>query len=103
MNDMRFGLNFVEGTTVAQSTSCPITGDYSGVVPGTSGLCAKVASDCNNPDIMFYSVSSCENRTHVYEGMYCPSYLLFSAVVLAVCFRSVYRFDSIIIFKLSLI
>lgn len=64
-----FGL--VEGTTVAQSTSCPITGDYSGVVPGTSGLCAKVASDCNNPDIMFYSVSSCENRTHVYEGMYC--------------------------------
>ncbi|KAF7491320.1 hypothetical protein SSS_06808 [Sarcoptes scabiei] len=52
---------------VAQSTPCPITGDYTGEVPGASGLCAKVASDCNNPDIMFYSVSSCENRSHVYE------------------------------------
>ncbi|KAH9389014.1 hypothetical protein TYRP_008366 [Tyrophagus putrescentiae] len=52
---------------VAQSTPCPIMGDYTGEVPGSSGLCAKVASDCNNPDIMFHSVSSCENRSHVYE------------------------------------
>ena len=58
----------VEEKIVAQSTPCPITGDYTGEVPGASGLCAKVASDCNNPDIMFYSVSSCENRSHVYEG-----------------------------------
>ncbi|KAI2811489.1 hypothetical protein BLOT_002666 [Blomia tropicalis] len=56
-----------EDKIVAQSTPCPIMGDYTGEVPGTSGLCAKVASDCNNPDIMFYSVSSCENRSHVYE------------------------------------
>jgi hypothetical protein len=64
-------LTFVEGTTVAQTTSCPISGDYSGVIPGSSGgleLCAKVENDCNNSDIMFYSVFSCENRTHVYEG-----------------------------------
>lgn len=53
---------------MAQSTPCPIMGDYTGEVPGSSGLCAKVASDCNNPDIMFHSVSSCENRSHVYEG-----------------------------------
>ncbi|XP_076339897.1 uncharacterized protein LOC143240770 isoform X2 [Tachypleus tridentatus] len=52
---------------VKEVTSCPITGDYTGVVPGTTGLCAKVASDCNNPDIMFYTVSSCTNRSHIYE------------------------------------
>lgn len=61
---------------MAQSTPCPIMGDYTGEVPGASGLCAKVASDCNNPDIMFYSVSSCENRSHVYEGK-CLSFFLF--------------------------
>lgn len=56
------------GKVMAGSTPCPITGDYTGPVPGTTGLCAKVASDCNNPDIMFYSVMSCENRSHVFEG-----------------------------------
>lgn len=49
-------------------TACPIMGDYIGVLPGDNGLCAKVASDCNNPDIMFYTVSSCDNRSHIYEG-----------------------------------
>ncbi|XP_023230618.1 uncharacterized protein LOC111630705 [Centruroides sculpturatus] len=52
---------------MAQISPCPITGDYTGVVPGTTTLCAKVASDCNNPDIMFYTVSNCEDRSHIYE------------------------------------
>lgn len=46
---------------------CPITGDYTGRLPENGGLCAKVASDCNNPDVMFYTVSNCENRTQIYE------------------------------------
>ncbi|XP_076347255.1 uncharacterized protein LOC143245154 isoform X2 [Tachypleus tridentatus] len=50
-----------------EPSACPITGDYSGVVPDTTGLCAKVSSDCNNPDIMFYTVSSCTNKSLVYE------------------------------------
>ncbi|KAF8782355.1 hypothetical protein HNY73_012651 [Argiope bruennichi] len=50
-----------------QIAACPIMGDYTGEVPGTHGLCAKVSSDCNNPDIMFYTVSNCEERGHVYE------------------------------------
>ena len=54
--------------TISSPTPCPITGDYSGVIPGSNGLCAKVASDCNNPDIMFYTVTACENRSHVFEG-----------------------------------
>ena len=53
---------------IAIPTPCPITGDYTGVVPGVTDICAKIASDCNNPDIMFYTVSSCENRSHIYEG-----------------------------------
>lgn len=50
-----------------QMSPCPIMGDYTGEVPGTTGLCAKVSSDCNNPDIMFYTVSNCEERGHIYE------------------------------------
>lgn len=56
----------------ASTAGCPITGDYTGVIPGTTGLCARVASDCNNPDVMFYSVSSCDNKSHVYEGESLP-------------------------------
>lgn len=54
----------IHSTTLS---ACPITGDYTGVIPGAAGLCARVASDCNNPDIMFYTVSNCDNKTHVYE------------------------------------
>ncbi|CAN8004115.1 unnamed protein product, partial [Ixodes hexagonus] len=56
-----------QGRAQASTAGCPITGDYTGVIPGTTGLCARVASDCNNPDVMFYSVSSCENKSHIYE------------------------------------
>ncbi|XP_042145363.1 uncharacterized protein LOC8051363 isoform X3 [Ixodes scapularis] len=54
-----------QGRGQASTAGCPITGDYTGVIPGTTGLCARVASDCNNPDVMFYSVSSCDNKSHV--------------------------------------
>ncbi|KAG1670312.1 hypothetical protein GQR58_017052 [Nymphon striatum] len=65
---------FDRGTWITQgkkrnmlASSCPIEGDYYGEVPGAGGLCAKVSSDCNNPEIMFYTVSNCKNRTHLYE------------------------------------
>ena len=50
-----------------QPTPCPISGDYTGVVPEETSLCTKMSSDCNNPDIMFYTVSLCQNRSHVFE------------------------------------
>ncbi|XP_054716850.1 uncharacterized protein LOC129226274 [Uloborus diversus] len=50
-----------------QMFPCPITGDYTGVLPENPKFCAKVASDCNNPDVMFYTVSNCENKSHVFE------------------------------------
>ena len=46
-----------------------MAGEYEGVVPETGEqLCAKLYSDCNNPDIMFYTVISCENASDIYEG-----------------------------------
>jgi hypothetical protein len=50
-----------------QATACPISGDYTGVVPEEKLFCAKISSDCNNPDIMFYTVSLCQNRSHIFE------------------------------------
>ena len=46
-----------------------MAGEYEGVIPQTGGqLCAKLYSDCNNPDIMFYTVISCQNASDIYEG-----------------------------------
>lgn len=57
-----------QGTVKSSDESpCPIAGDYSGVIPDTTGLCAKLRSNCANPDRMFYSVSNCANRSEVYE------------------------------------
>ncbi|XP_015903977.1 uncharacterized protein [Parasteatoda tepidariorum] len=50
-----------------QMFPCPIMGDYTGILPENPGFCAKVASDCNNPDVMFYTVSSCENKSLIFE------------------------------------
>ncbi|XP_047477451.1 uncharacterized protein LOC125031053 [Penaeus chinensis] len=46
---------------------CPITGEYTGVIPDAKELCARLASDCRDPQHMFYTVSSCFNSTEVYE------------------------------------
>ena len=53
---------------VTEPTPYPIIGEYTGVIPDTDGLCAKLYSDCNNPEIMFYTIFNCFNRTQVYEG-----------------------------------
>ncbi|XP_043225565.1 uncharacterized protein LOC122383321 [Amphibalanus amphitrite] len=53
---------------IHQEASCPVAGEYEGVIPETGDqLCAKLYSDCNNPDIMFYTVISCENASDIYE------------------------------------
>jgi len=52
---------------VYSEEACPISGEYTGVIPDAVGLCAKLYSDCHNPQTMFYSVSNCQNLTEVYE------------------------------------
>ena len=53
---------------VSDPTPYPIIGEYTGVIPDTDGLCAKLYSDCNNPEIMFYTIFNCFNRSEVFEG-----------------------------------
>ncbi|XP_049781506.1 uncharacterized protein LOC126183504 [Schistocerca cancellata] len=49
-----------------QETPCPIAGKYTGLIPDAVGLCAKLSSDCNSPDIMYYTVSDC-TQSEIYE------------------------------------
>ena len=49
-------------------SSCPVAGEYTGFLPDAPNYCAKLSSDCNNKDIMFYSVSECGNVSEVVEG-----------------------------------
>ena len=46
---------------------CPLVGEYTGVLPDAEGLCAKSYTDCNNPEVMFYTVFNCQNQSEVYE------------------------------------
>lgn len=50
-----------------KQSPCPVAGEYTGVIPDASVLCAKLYSDCNNPEIMFYTVFSCYNRSEIFE------------------------------------
>jgi len=52
---------------ISEPTPYPIIGEYTGVIPDTDGFCAKLYSDCNNPEIMFYTIFNCFNRSEVYE------------------------------------
>jgi len=46
---------------------CPLVGEYTGVIPDAESLCAKSYADCNNPEVMFYTVFNCNNASEVYE------------------------------------
>ncbi|XP_022186189.1 uncharacterized protein LOC111045173 isoform X1 [Nilaparvata lugens] len=45
---------------------CPITGEYTGLIPDNSGLCAKLSSDCKSKEIMYYTMSECVGK-NIYE------------------------------------
>ncbi|KAK8750038.1 hypothetical protein OTU49_015204 [Cherax quadricarinatus] len=50
-----------------EPTTCPIVGNYAGVLPDAPGYCAQLYSDCETPQLMYYTVSDCRNTTYVYE------------------------------------
>lgn len=50
----------------AVELACPISGEYTGVIPDTVELCAKLWSDCRAPELMYYQVSDCVT-TEIYE------------------------------------
>lgn len=46
--------------------SCPISGEYTGVIPDTTDICAKLWSDCRAPELMYYQVTDC-TTAEIYE------------------------------------
>jgi len=44
-----------------------VAGEYTGIIPDATNLCAKLSSDCRSPEIMYYTVSDC-SQLEVYEG-----------------------------------
>ena len=54
-------------TDLEDPTHCPLVGEYSGILPDADGLCARSYADCNNPEVMFYTVFNCGNASEVYE------------------------------------
>ncbi|XP_044256860.1 uncharacterized protein LOC123006442 [Tribolium madens] len=56
-------------TDAVEETSsgrCPISGEYIGVIPDGEDLCAKLWSDCDTSELMYYQVSHCKTN-EVYE------------------------------------
>ncbi|KAK8745086.1 hypothetical protein OTU49_000454 [Cherax quadricarinatus] len=49
-------------------SGCPITGEYTGVIPDAQELCARLSSVCSDPQHMHYTVHSCFNHSEIYEG-----------------------------------
>merc|ERR1711944_350272 len=41
--------------------------EYNGILPDAPEFCSKMSSDCNNPNIMYYSVSSCSESSQIYD------------------------------------
>lgn len=63
---------------------CPISGEYTGMIPDTTDLCAKLWSDCRAPELMYYQVSDCatleiyEEREYKCVGHWRESELLYT-------------------------
>lgn len=61
-------VNFIlTGLERLQESPCPVAGEYTGVIPDATNLCAKLSSDCKSPEIMYYMVSDC-SQSEIYEG-----------------------------------
>ncbi len=65
---VKFLLFIFVGKDQVDRSACPISGEYSGILPDGPQFCAKMSSDCNNPDIMFYNVADCNNASEILEG-----------------------------------
>lgn len=48
---------------------CPVDGEFEGLIPDSNELCAKLWSECESPDIMYYQVSVC-GYDEVFEGKF---------------------------------
>lgn len=53
--------------TTTATAACPIDGEFEGLIPDAEGLCAKLWSECDRPDIMYYQVYACD-YDEIFEG-----------------------------------
>jgi hypothetical protein len=61
-------VNFIlTGLERLRESPCPVFGEYTGVIPDATDLCAKLSSDCKSREIMYYTVSVC-SQSEIYEG-----------------------------------
>jgi hypothetical protein len=37
-----------------------------------------MSSDCNNPDVMFYTVTDCSNQSNIYQGIHIYTFAFIS-------------------------
>ncbi|KAB7501779.1 hypothetical protein Anas_12123, partial [Armadillidium nasatum] len=49
--------------------NCLVIGEYTGVLPDNPSLCAKLATDCRNPSMKYFTVYSCENSSQIFENI----------------------------------
>lgn len=49
-------------------SSCPIDGEFIGLIPDAEDLCASLWSDCEKTDAMNYQVSIC-GHDEIYDGL----------------------------------
>lgn len=49
---------------------CPVSGEFKGSLPDVEGICAKLTSNCDSPDYMFYQVSACHSEDIIEEREY---------------------------------
>ncbi|KAJ9580595.1 hypothetical protein L9F63_024210 [Diploptera punctata] len=49
-----------------EESPCPVAGEYAGIIPDATNLCARLSSDCRSPEIMYYTVSDC-SHSEIYE------------------------------------
>ena len=61
---------FFSGETRQNVAACPVLGQYTGIIPDATELCARLVSDCNDPQHMHYTVAACFNTSEVYEGKF---------------------------------
>ena len=49
-------------------TACPLSGEYSGVLPNDSGFCVTLSTDCKSSLNTVYTVSKCSDPAYTLDG-----------------------------------
>ena len=65
--------------------ACPVAGEYTGKLTDNPELCAKLYSNCNKLDMMYFLVTPCHNSSQIIEGINIFNFFLFFSCFFYVC------------------